>query len=115
MADEYATRQPYYKRYYELKREYMDYIVCYKLGDFYEFYDKDAEIAADILGLTLTSKNVGKTERVPMTGIPYHVINLYLIKLSAKHKVICYDCEEEQYLIDKGWQTDLGTGLVCSL
>lgn len=115
VADNYANAHPYYKRYYELKRDYMDCIVCYKLGDFYEFYDNDAEITAGILGLTLTSKNVGKTERVPMAGIPHHVIDLYLIKLSAKHKVMCYDNEEEQYLIENGWQTDIATGIVCSL
>lgn len=115
VANEYAGVQPYYKRYYELKRDYMDCIVCYKLGDFYEFYDRDAEIAADVLGLALTSKNVGKKERVLLAGIPAHVIDTYLIKLSAKYRVICYDCEEEQYLIENGWQTDLATGDVCSL
>ena len=115
VADNHAATEPYYKRYYELKREYMDCIVCYKLGDFYEFYDNDAEIAADVLGLTLTGKYVAKNKRVPLAGIPAYVIDTYLIKLSAKYKVLCYDCEEEQYLIENGWQTDIATGYVCNL
>lgn len=112
VADEYANVKPFYKKYCELKREYLDCIVLYRLGDFYEMFDKDAEISGEILDLTITGRDVGLKERVPLTGIPYHAVDKYVQKLSTKHKVLIYDDDNEQYLIENGQRIDIVTGEV---
>ena len=112
VVDEYANVKPFYKKYCEVKSEYLDCIVLYRLGDFYEMFDKDAEISGDILGLTITSRDVGLKERVPLIGIPYHAADTYIQKLSVKHKVLVYDNDQEQYLIENGKRIDIVSGEV---
>ena len=65
---------PIRRQYLELKRQYPDAILFFRLGDFYEAFDADAEIVARELDLVLTSRPVGKGQRVPMAGIPYHAV-----------------------------------------
>ena len=65
----------------DVKDNYEDAIVFYRLGDFYEMFFEDAIIASRILELTLTGKTCGLDERVPMCGIPYHAYMSYLEKL----------------------------------
>lgn len=113
VVDDYSNVKPFYKKYCELKREYIDCLICYRLGDFYELFDKDAVTASDILDLTITSRDVGLTERVPLTGIPYHAIDLYVQKLSAKHKVLVYDNDTTQYLVENGQKIDTMSGEVA--
>ncbi len=67
--------------YLDLKKNYPDAIVFYRLGDFYEMFFDDAKIASNELNLVLTGKNAGVEERVPMCGIPHHAVNPYLQKL----------------------------------
>ena len=110
VVDEYANVKPFYKKYCELKREYLDCIVMYRLGDFYEMFDNDAEISGEILDLTITGRDVGLKERVALTGIPYHAVDKYVEKLSAKHKVLVFDNDNEQYLIQNGQKIDVVTG-----
>lgn len=87
---------PMMKDYYKTKSEYMDVLLFYRLGDFYEMFFEDAITASHELELTLTGKNAGLKERVPMCGVPHHAVNVYLEKLIDKgYKVaICEQVED---------------------
>ncbi|HEY58733.1 MAG TPA: DNA mismatch repair protein MutS [Anaerolineae bacterium] len=78
------TVTPVRRQYLELKRRYPNAILFFRLGDFYETFDEDAEIVSRELDIVLTSRNVAKGVRVPMAGIPYHAVEGYLAKLIAK-------------------------------
>jgi DNA mismatch repair protein MutS len=84
------------KQYREIKKDLPDTILFYRMGDFYEMFFDDAETASRILGLTLTSRNHGKSEKVPLAGIPHHACESYLKKLiRAGYKVaICEQVED---------------------
>lgn len=71
----------WYERYLSVKAKYTDSILFYRLGDFYEIFGNDAGITADVLDLTLTGRDCGLKERVPMTGIPFHAADAYITKL----------------------------------
>lgn len=75
---------PLMKQYKEIKTQYKDEILMYRLGDFYEMFFEDAVIASKELGLTLTKRNREKGEDVPLAGVPYHSIAGYIAKLIAK-------------------------------
>jgi len=82
---------PIRKQYLEIKSQYPDTILFFRLGDFYETFDQDAETASRELDIVLTSRNVAKGVRIPMAGIPYHAVENYLSKLIDKgyHVAIC--------------------------
>jgi DNA mismatch repair protein MutS len=86
---------PLRRQYLEIKRRYPHAILFFRLGDFYETFDEDAETAARELEITLTSRPVTKNQRVPLAGIPHHALDSYLAKLIAKgYKVaICEQME----------------------
>ncbi len=69
------------EQYLKTKSEYQDHILFYRLGDFYEMFFEDAQIASKVLGLTLTGKDCGEPERAPMCGIPYHSAEGYIGEL----------------------------------
>ena len=96
---ETPTVSPFYQRYAEIQKDNPDCIVTYRMGDFYEIMGKKAEQAAEILGLTLTGRNVGLPERVPMCGYPYHVADTYLEKLIEKTSVIVVEPDAEPFKI----------------
>lgn len=75
---------PMMQQYIECKENYMDAIVFFRLGDFYEMFFEDAETASRELEIALTGKDAGYTERVPMCGIPFHAYAQYVEKLIAK-------------------------------
>jgi len=75
---------PIRKQYLDLKARYPDTILFFRLGDFYETFDDDAEVAARELDLVLTSRPVAKGERVPMAGVPYHAVEGYIARLIEK-------------------------------
>ena len=87
---------PMMREYLKTKSEYEGIILFYRLGDFYEMFFDDAITASHELELTLTGKNCGLSERVPMCGVPYHAKNIYLEKLIEKgYKVaICEQMED---------------------
>ena len=72
---------PMMKQYMEIKDQYEDSIIFFRLGDFYEMFFEDAITASRELELTLTGKQAGLEERVPMCGIPHHAYQMYLDKL----------------------------------
>jgi DNA mismatch repair protein MutS len=87
---------PIRKQYLQIKRRYPHAIVFFRLGDFYETFDEDARVVARELEITLTSREMGKGQRVPLAGIPCHAIDNYLGRLVSRgHKIaICEQVEE---------------------
>ncbi len=87
---------PMMKHYVELKEKYQDVLLFYRLGDFYEMFFEDAELVSHELELTLTGRNAGLDERVPMCGVPFHSVDIYIDKLVKKgYKVaICEQLED---------------------
>ena len=87
---------PGMRQYMEIKNANPDVIIMFRLGDFYEMFFEDAILASRELELTLTGKNCGLEERVPMCGVPHHAVNIYIEKLIEKgHKVgICEQLED---------------------
>ena len=79
---------PMRRQYLRIKKQYPDTIVLFRLGDFYETFDDDAKIVAQVCDIVLTSRPVGKDQRVPLAGVPYHSMEGYIAKLiQAGHKV----------------------------
>lgn len=91
-----AELTPMMQQYMLTKEEYKDCILFYRLGDFYEMFFEDAQIASKELEITLTGKNCGLEERAPMCGVPHHALDNYLHRLVAKgYKVaICEQVED---------------------
>lgn len=87
---------PMMKQYVEIKKQNQDVIILFRLGDFYEMFFEDAIEVSRELELTLTGKNAGLDERVPMCGVPHHAANIYIEKLIEKgYKVgICEQMED---------------------
>jgi DNA mismatch repair protein MutS len=88
---------PIRKQYLQIKRQYPNAILFFRLGDFYETFDQDAEITARELDIVLTSRNVAKGTRVPMAGIPHHAAENYLSRLIERgyHVAICEQVGDE--------------------
>ena len=87
---------PMMEQYFEIKNKYKDYLVFYRLGDFYEMFFDDAKLASRELELTLTGRDCGEAERAPMCGVPFHSAEGYIAKLIEKgYKVaICEQMED---------------------
>src|SRR3989304_948808 len=87
---------PLRRQYLDIKRRYPHAILFFRLGDFYETFDQDAETVARELNIVLTSRPIGKDQRIPLAGIPHHALDSYLAKLIAKgYKVaICEQMEQ---------------------
>ncbi|MBO5312430.1 MAG: DNA mismatch repair protein MutS [Clostridia bacterium] len=83
-------------QYLEIKEQYKDFILFYRLGDFYEMFFQDAIIASRELELTLTGRDCGEKERAPMCGVPYHSVESYIGKLISKgyRVAICEQMED---------------------
>jgi DNA mismatch repair protein MutS len=88
---------PIRQQYLDIKKRYPDTIVFFRLGDFYETFDEDAEITSRELEIVLTGRNVAKGMRIPMAGIPYHAVDNYLSKLieHGYHVAICEQVGEQ--------------------
>ena len=87
---------PMMEQYFEIKKEYKDFLLFYRLGDFYEMFFDDAVLASRELGLTLTGRDCGEAERAPMCGVPFHSAEGYIGELIEKgYKVaICEQTED---------------------
>lgn len=89
---------PMMKQYVDIKNQYKDEIVFFRLGDFYEMFYEDAVIVSRELDLTLTKKCCGNNEKAPMCGIPYHSCDAYISRLISKgYKVVMCEQEENPY------------------
>ena len=79
-----SASTPFYRNYLKLQEQYPDCIVAYRVGDFYEVFGDNAKLLSETLGLMLTSRDCGLSERVPMVGFPYHAADNYISK-AEKH------------------------------
>ena len=111
---------PMMVQYMDIKEQHMDELLFYRIGDFYELFFEDSYIASRELELTMTGKNAGLSERIPMCGIPHHAVKSYVEKLISKgYKVaICEQVEDPRFtkgmvkrevveVITKGTMVDL--------
>ncbi|WP_018248993.1 DNA mismatch repair protein MutS [Orenia marismortui] len=91
-----AKLTPMMQQYVSIKKEYEDAILFFRLGDFYEMFNDDAKIAARELELTLTARNKGKGDKIPMAGVPCHSAESYISKLIEKgyRVAICEQVED---------------------
>src|SRR6056297_4184413 len=91
-----STTTPLMRQFLQIKADYQDAILFFRLGDFYEMFMDDAVVAAKILGITLTSRNKGDEDAIPLCGVPYHSSQGYIAKLvAAGHRVaICEQVED---------------------
>ena len=87
---------PMMEQYFQVKEQYKDYLLFYRLGDFYEMFFDDAILASRELELTLTGRDCGEAERAPMCGVPFHSSEGYIGRLIEKgYKVaICEQTED---------------------
>lgn len=87
---------PMMEQYRDVKRRHPDSILFFRLGDFYEMFFDDAELASRELEITLTGRNAGVSERVPMCGVPYHAADNYIARLINKgyRVAICEQVED---------------------
>ncbi len=87
---------PLRQQYLDVKAKHPDCILFFRLGDFYETFDEDAEVAARELDLVLTGRQVNKGQRVPMAGVPYHALENYVARLIEKgyHVAVCEQITE---------------------
>lgn len=81
MVIDKSKLSPMMRRYFEIKENYNDCLVFFRLGDFYEMFFDDAVEASRVLDLTLTGRDCGLDERAPMCGVPYHAVDTYIRKL----------------------------------
>ena len=86
---------PMMQQYLQIKEQYPDTILFYRLGDFYEMFFEDAKLVSRELELTLTGKDCGLSERAPMCGVPYHAVEAYLSRLIEKGYKVAI-CEQMQ-------------------
>lgn len=92
---------PYYLKHMDIKKANPDSIVFTRLGDFYEAFSEDAKVLSNELGLTLTGRDVGLSERIPLVGIPYHALEVYLSKIKNNHSIVIVENIDEIKKIEK--------------
>ena len=80
----YNDLSPMMQQYMDIKKDYEDVLIFFRLGDFYELFFEDAEVTSRELELTLTGKNAGLSERIPLCGVPHHSAKSYIEKLINK-------------------------------
>ncbi len=107
---------PMRRQFLKLKGQHPDCILLFRLGDFYEAFDRDAEIVAEVCDVALTSRPVGNSQRVPLAGVPYHSVEGYLAKLvEAGHKVAIAEqvSEPGSGLVDREIQQVVTKGTIA--
>ena len=107
---------PVYQKYNEIQNLYPNYTIAYRLGDFYEVFGENAIKVSNELELTLTGRDCGLKERIPMIGFPYHVADVYIDKMLKFTSVVVVDNEniivKEQH---KTTNIDIETGEIFDL
>src|SRR3954449_5274463 len=87
------------RQYLDVKERHPDALVMFRLGDFYEMFFEDAVIGARLLDLTLTTRDKGRDDAVPMCGVPHHAARVYIAKLTELgHKVVLAEQVEDPKL-----------------
>ncbi len=103
--DEQKRISPFYLKYTEFEKQYPGYTVVYRLGDFYEVFGENAKRIANELELTLTGRDCGLAERIPMIGFPYHVADVYFAKILQSTSIVII--ENEQITVKKQTKSTL--------
>ena len=87
---------PAMRQYQQFKQQYPGYVLFFRMGDFYEMFWEDAKLAHRVLGVTLTSRNKGAADEIPMAGVPFHAVDGYLRRMiAAGYRVaICEQMED---------------------
>ncbi len=88
-----ADPSPLMRQYREIKRGYPDAILLFRVGDFYEMFYEDAQIASKLLSIALTSRDKSSTNPVPLCGVPYHAVQSYIAKLLKAGRTVAL-CEQ---------------------
>src|SRR5437764_5793921 len=88
-----ADASPLMLQYREIKRGYPDAILLFRVGDFYEMFYADAQIASKLLSIALTSRDKSSTNPVPLCGVPYHAVQGYIAKLLKAGRTVAL-CEQ---------------------
>ena len=102
MKEKNTPATPMLRQYFEIKAQYPEAILLYRVGDFYETYGEDALTASRVLGIVLTRKSAGNGRFIEMAGIPYHALENYLPKLvNAGYKAAVCDQLEDPKLTKK--------------
>jgi len=101
MADS-SKLSPMMAQYLETKKQYPDCILFYRIGDFYEMFYRDAQLASEELDLVLTGKDCGLEERAPMCGIPFHAAENYITRLVKKGYKVAIGEQVEDPKLAKG-------------
>ena len=117
---DYEKLSPMMKQYLDIKKDYLEELLFYRVGDFFELFFEDGELASRELELTLTGKNAGLDERIPMCGVPAHSIKPYIEKLVNKgYKVaICdqlEDAKDAKGMVRRGVTEVISKGTVVDL
>src|ERR1700712_2533256 len=96
-----VTETPLMQQHNAIKAKYPDAILLFRVGDFYETFGKDAVIASQVLGITLTKRNNGNATSAELAGFPHHALDTYLHKLvKAGHRVaICDQLEDPKHAV----------------
>lgn len=84
---------PFYEKYLEIEHSYPDYVVAYRLGDFYEVFGEKAVQISEECNITLTGRDVGLETRIPMVGFPYHAAELYFDKIQRNHRLVAVNSD----------------------
>lgn len=96
-----TNHTPMMQQYLKIKAEYQKHLLLYRMGDFYEFFYEDANVAAKALGITLTQRGSSAGKPIPMAGIPYHAASGYIAKLVAQNFSLAV-CEQVGEINAKG-------------
>ncbi len=86
---------PMMRQYLEIKSQYPNTLVLYRLGDFYELFYEDAKKVAKLLDLTLTRRGSNNGDPIPMAGVPFHAVDNYIARL-IKLGESCVICEQQE-------------------
>ena len=123
IEEEIPTQKPepqyskFYLEYLDLQKNNPNVIIAQRMGDFYEIFGDDAEVAAEALGLTLTSRSVGSDLRVPMCGVPYHAMDMYFQQLADKGHFVLANSDKDYKVYRQGQKittVDLETGEITT-
>src|SRR5687767_4975413 len=76
-----TNHTPMIQQYLDIKAKYQDILLSFRMGDFYELFFEDAQIASDILDITLTQRGQSAGEPIKMAGVPYHAVDNYIAKI----------------------------------
>lgn len=94
-AENKPKGSPLYQEYMSVQNRYPADIVAYRLGDFYEVFGENSVIIGNELDLTITGRDCGLDERVPMIGFPYHVADIYFNKICKNHSLVVVENKDD--------------------